>query len=114
MGVQHGAEYAARPKTNEQAVFVYHRAPQGDAIKSSTVRGAIRRAFARAQFPATDSQVHRLRHTMATRLLQNGQTIKTIADILGHQCIDTTIRYTTVDRQTLNPVALSWPGRVAQ
>ncbi len=102
----------ARPKTNECAVFVYHRAPQGDAIKPSTVRGAIRRAFTRAQFSATDSQVHRLRHTMATRLLQNGQAIKTIADILGHRCIDTTIRYTTVDRQTLDSVALPWPGRV--
>ena len=103
----------ARPKTNERAIFVYHRAPQGDAINPSTVRGAIRRAFARAHFPVADSQVHRLRHTMATRLLQNGQTIKTIADILGHQCIDTTIRYTTVDRQTLNRVALPWPGRAA-
>ena len=103
----------ARPKTSARAVFVYHRAPQGEAVKPSTVRNAIRRAFARAQFPATDSQVHRLRHTMATRLLQNGQTIKSIADILGHQCIDTTIRYTTVDRQTLDRVALPWPGRAA-
>ena len=101
----------ARPKTDQRAVFVYHRAPKGDAVSPSTVRGAIRRAFTRANFPAIDSQVHRLRHTMATRLLKNGQTIKTIADILGHQCIDTTIRYTTVDRQTLDRVALPWPGR---
>lgn len=62
--------FHARPKTDERAVFVYHRAPQGDAVSSSTVRGAIRRAFVRANFPATDSQVHRLRYTMATRLLK--------------------------------------------
>jgi site-specific recombinase XerD len=103
----------ARPKTNERSVFVYHRAPRGEAVQPSTVRGAIRRAFARANFSASDSQVHRLRHTMATRLLQNGQTIKTIADILGHQCIDTTIRYTTIDRQALRRVALPWPERIA-
>jgi len=103
----------ARPITKKRAVFVYHCAPKGEAIRPSTVRGVIRRAFARAHFPTTDSQVHRLRHTMATRLLRSGQTIKTIADILGHQCIDTTIRYTTIDRQALCRVALPWPGRIA-
>ena len=30
-----------RPKTDSRAVFVYHRAPLGEAVKNSTVRGAI-------------------------------------------------------------------------
>lgn len=100
----------ARPKTKVRAVFVYHRAPRGDAVCATTVRGVIRRAFTRANFPDSDSQVHRLRHTMATRLLNNGQTIKTIADILGHRCIDTAIHYTTIDHQALCRIALPWPG----
>jgi integrase/recombinase XerD len=53
-----------RPDTNTQQLFVYHRAPSGKPIKPSTVR----RAFLSAGFSAAKSQVHRLRHTMATCL----------------------------------------------
>jgi len=79
-------------------------------VLSSTVREALRRAFARAGFKDSESQVHRLRHTMATRLLLNGLSIKTIADVLGHLSINTTIRYTHVDRPLLAAVAMPWPG----
>ena len=33
---------------------------------------------------------HLLRHSLATRLVNAGVPIKTIADVLGHQSIDTT------------------------
>jgi len=102
----------ARPVTTERAIFVYHRAPQGEAVAPSTVRGAIRRAFTRAGFSFTENQVHRLRHTMATRLLQSGNSLKVIADVLGHQCLDTTTRYTFIDRPALLAVALPWPQRI--
>jgi len=101
----------ARPSTPSRALFVYHRAPEGEAVLPSTVRGVIRRAFERAGFPASASQVHRLRHTVATRLLDHGNSIKDIADIMGHQCLETTIRYTFVSRQALLAIALPWPGR---
>jgi site-specific recombinase XerD len=102
----------ARPSTAARAVFVHHRAPKDEAVLPSTVRQAIRRAFARAGFPASASQVHRLRHTIATRLLESGNSLKMIADILGHQSLDTTTRYTYVDRSLLSVVALPWPGRL--
>ena len=101
----------ARPLTATRALFVYHRAPKGEAVLPSTVRCAIRRAFERAGFPASVSQVHRLRHTVATRLLEQGNSLKTIADVLGNQCLETTTRYTFVDRQGLLAIALPWPGR---
>lgn len=101
----------ARPETQTSSIFVYHRAPFGKPVEVSTIRGVIRRIFARAGFPSSQSQVHRLRHTMATRLLMNGVPLKTIADVLGHQCIDTTTRYTYVNRKELLTIALPWPGR---
>lgn len=101
----------ARPATTTRAIFVYHRAPLGEAVSPSTIRGAIRRAFTRAGFPAPESQVHRLRHTLATRLLQSGHCLKTIADVLGHQSLETTTRYTHVDQNALLAVALPWPRR---
>jgi integrase len=60
--------YSARPATLDRHVLVHHCAPAvGKGVQTSTVRGALRRAYARAGFLASESQVHRLRHTMAIR-----------------------------------------------
>lgn len=99
-----------RPTTHTRQLFVYHRAPLGKPVKATTVRAVVRRAFSSAGFHSSQSQVHRLRHTMATRLLMNNVPLKTIADVLGHQSIDTTIRYTYVDQEALRTIALPWPG----
>jgi len=100
---------SARPVTQSRHVFVYHRAPLGHSVKSSTIRGAVRRIFEKAGFKSAQSQVHRLRHTMATRLLMNNTPLKTISDVLGHQSINTTIRYTYINDNELKMIALPWP-----
>jgi site-specific recombinase XerD len=46
---------------------------------------------------------------VATRLLQAGNSLKEIADVLRHRCLDTTIIYTKVDLPNLTRVALPWP-----
>lgn len=40
-----------------------------------------------------DFKVHDLRHTCASRLVQNGLTIQEVAMILGHKNLSTTLRY---------------------
>lgn len=96
-----------RPASNSRALFVYHRAPLGQAVAVTTVRGAIRRAFERARLPW--SGTHVLRHTAARRMLQSGCSIKEIADVLRHRSIDTTAIYTKVDLPQLTCVAQPWP-----
>ncbi len=97
-----------RPVCRSRAVFVYQRAPLGEAVRTTTVHGAIDRAFARAGLPWRGTHV--LRHTAAARLLQAGCSIKAIADVMRHRSIDTTAIYTKVDLPHLIPVALPWPG----
>ena len=97
-----------RPATSSRAVFVYHRAPVGEGVQKTTVRGAVRRAYGRAGL--TWSGTHILRHTAATRMLQGGTSIKAIADVLRHRSIDTTMIYTKVDLPHLAGVAMPWPG----
>ena len=58
-----------------------------------------------------DSKVkgtHAIRHAFATRLMEQDVPIKTIADLLGHKCIQTTAIYTKVDMEHLRTVACEW------
>lgn len=98
-----------RPATKSKNVFVYHRAPLGQAAKKTTVRGVIRRAFSRAGLPW--SGTHIFRSTLASRLLEGGASLKEVAEILRHRSIDTTKIYTKIDLSHLSQVALAWPGR---
>lgn len=52
---------------------------------------AIRKAFRRAGLD--DCTIHTLRHTHATRLIQNGLSIYEVRSVLGHTDIKTTMRY---------------------
>ena len=67
----------------------------------------MRRALARAKIAS--GKVHLLRHTLATRLHARGVGLKAIADLLGHQSLDTTARYARVDIDQLRQAALPWP-----
>lgn len=52
---------------------------------------------------------HIFRHGFASCMINHNQSIKTIADMLGHRSLDSTFIYTKVDLQTLKNVPLEWP-----
>lgn len=101
---------AGRPGTDSRRLFVRHVVPAGSAMNAENVRGAMRRAYARAGFSSEVTGTHILRHTAATNMLNGGSTLKEIADVLGHQSIDTTMGYTKVHTQALRCVVQPWPG----
>ena len=78
-------------------------------MTTRAIRGSIRRAFAGVEGCTRWTGTHALRHTAATRLHHRGASLKEVADLLGHQSIDTTAIYTKVDLPALASVALPWP-----
>jgi integrase/recombinase XerC len=65
-----------RPQTDSRAVFVRHGTPRGRPIGPDCVGKTIRQAYARAGLPYTGA--HLLRHTMASRLLAGGSSLKEV------------------------------------
>jgi integrase/recombinase XerC len=100
-----------RPQTTNRAVFVRHIAPRDQPIGPDVVGKAIRQAYARAGLPYT--RAHLLRHTMASRLLEGGSSLKEVADVLRHRSLNTTLIYAKLDSRNLAAVALAWPGCAA-
>jgi integrase len=98
----------ARPRTNHRTVFLRVRAPYEPLIANNlyaVVKSTARRSG--VELPAgVPYGIHSLRHTLATRLVQSGQRIETIAGILGHASIEATRVYTHLDVDSLRSVAL--------
>ena len=106
------AEYLrhGRPETTDRGLFVHDRPPRGRRIGPATVRSAVRLGYARAGLDPRLTGTHVLRHTAATRLLRAGASMKEIADLLRHRCLDSSAIYAKVDMTALSAVALPWPG----
>jgi len=64
--------------------------------KAISVRGIQKRIEYYAKKTRIDVSCHRLRHTMATQLLNAEAEVETIQDLLGHNWITTTQRYCKV------------------
>ena len=98
-----------RPQTvKNRSIFVRSIAPREQPIGPDLVRKTIRQAYARAGLPYT--RAHLLRHTVASRLLEGGSSLKEVADVLRHRSLNTTLIYAKLDSKNLVAVALPWPG----
>ncbi len=97
-----------RPTTSNPAIFVRHRAPNEQPISSSGIQKVIRRAYLRIGL--VHSGAHALRHTLACRLVENGSSLKEVADVLRHRSLNATLIYAMLDTPKLSAVALPWPG----
>lgn len=95
-----------RPACPFRAVFVTLRGE----IRPLT-RGAVTQVVARhAQRVGLGVvHAHRLRHTLAREILDNGGSIAEVSQLLGHGDVQTTMMYSSFDLDSLRPLARPWP-----
>jgi site-specific recombinase XerD len=99
-----------RPSLAVPQVFLRHLAPPGPLTSASSIAWIVRRNLHRAGIAVTRGGAHMLRHSLASKMVNAGVPIESVADVLGHASIDTTAIYTKVDTTTLAAVALPFPG----
>ena len=83
-------------KDKYPALFVGKR---NERITADSVRKMLRRIEKRTG--VENVHPHRFRRTLATNLIARGMPIQEVAAILGHDKIDTTMRYVYIDRSSL-------------
>jgi site-specific recombinase XerD len=97
-----------RPTTASRTLFLCRRESRDIPITSHVIQKVIHRACRRAGLSGSGSHV--LRHTLACRLVENGGSLKEVADVLRHRSLETTRIYAKLDTPHLAEVALPWPG----
>jgi len=106
------AEYVlhGRPRVDTTRIFLRHVPPVAPLEYPSTVSAIIRRRLADCGIRPKRAGAHLFRHSLATRMVQQNRPVKEVADLLGHQRIDTTAIYIKVALPQLGDVALPFPG----
>ena len=109
--VRHG-----RPACDCPQVFVRHTAPIGPFSDQDHLHQILVKHARAAHVPLGEQRrhgMHSLRHSLATRLMENGTPIEQIADILGHQSVSSTGVYLKSSLGLLATCALDpdAPGR---
>lgn len=90
------------------ALFISQK---GNRINVQTVKWLVKKHLAEAGLESKNMSVHKLRHTAATLMYQNGVDIRALQEVLGHENLDTTRIYTHVNDENLkaaiekNPLA---------
>lgn len=84
-------------------------------ISTAAVHKLVKKHLAAAGLDSTKYSSHKLRHTAATLMLQNGVDVRTLQEVLGHDHLNTTQIYTHVDNEDLRAAARANPlGDVKQ
>lgn len=101
----------SRPDTNEQHIFIRHRAPFTALTKGNVFFSIINKYLDAAGIQTTNRKhgLHSMRHSMASNLLKGNTPFPVITGILGHENSNTTRSYLRIDIEQLRSVALEVP-----
>jgi len=85
-----------------RALFLSNRRVR---VSTSTVHSLVKKHLLAAGLDSTKYSSHKLRHTAATLMLQNGVDVRTLQELLGHEHLNTTQIYTHVENSSLRDAA---------
>ena len=100
---------AVRPATaatDKNALFVTRKHTR---MTTDAVHYMVKQRLKKAGLDASQYSSHKLRHTAATLMLQNGVDVRTLQEVLGHEHLNTTQIYTHVDNENLRSAAKANP-----
>ena len=95
-------------KGNKVRVVYLNQACKDALARYMAVRRPITGRDKNALFLSEHSS-HKLRHTAATLMLQNGVDVKAVQEVLGHEHLNTTEIYTHIDNEALRVAAKANP-----
>jgi len=98
-----------RPPASYPQVFLTAQPPIRPLRSPSIISEMVHQRLNQAGVNNPHKGSHIFRHAFAMRMLQRGQSLKVIADLLGHRNINTTFIYTKVDLEALRQAILEWP-----
>jgi len=96
----------SRLPLTERAVFTW---PEGGRITSRTVNRMFSKYVKLAGLEGKGYSPHKLRHSYATLLLQNGADLISIKELLGHEDLNSTKVYTKTDMTHLRTQVQKFP-----
>ena len=88
------------------ALFITRRHTR---ITKDGVHYMLKQRFTAAGLDSSKYSAHKLRHTAATLMLQNGVDVRTLQEVLGHDHLNTTQIYTHVANENLQTAANANP-----
>ena len=88
------------------ALFLSSR---NERISRSMVHAMVKKRLGEAGIDSTQYSSHKLRHTAATLMLQNGVDVRAVQEVLGHDHLNTTEIYTHIDNESLRIAAKANP-----
>ena len=100
-----------RLKPHDRDKYAFFVSRNRNRINVQTVKWLVKKHVREAGLDSSKLSPHKLRHTAATLMYQNGVDIRSLQTILGHENLDTTMIYTHIEDQQLreatskNPLA---------
>ena len=91
---------------DENALFL---SGQNFRISRSGVHALVKKHLGAAGIDPAQYSSHKLRHTAATLMLQNGVDVRAVQEVLGHEHLNTTEIYTHIDNDDLRVAARANP-----
>lgn len=94
-------------RTDRAALFVSAR--RHKRMSTDAVHAMVKKTLLKAGLDASKYSSHKLRHTAATLMHQNGVDVRTLQQLLGHENLNTTQIYTHVASEDLKYAANANP-----